>query len=63
MNEQVIKIRTYILNDCVYCLSSMSVDLLCCEEDEIWLFVLLNYIGVTVLRMYVLWQDSESVMQ
>lgn len=63
MNEHVIKIRTYIFNDCVYCLSSMSVDLLCCEEDEIWLFVFIKLYRVTVLRIYVLWQNSESVMQ
>jgi len=33
--EQDIKIRTYVLNDCVYCWSSMGVDMLCCEEDDI----------------------------
>jgi len=31
VKEQDIKIRTYILNDCVYCWSSMSVDILCCD--------------------------------
>ena len=40
MNE--IKIITYILNDCVYCWSSMSVDVLCCEEDEIELSVFIK---------------------
>lgn len=35
VKEQDIKIRTYILNDCIYCWSLMSVDILCCEEDEI----------------------------
>jgi hypothetical protein len=37
-----IKIRTYILNDCVYCWSSMSVDILCCEAGGIWLIVFIK---------------------